>query len=223
MMSEKLGTAVLQTRKTRFVWIFSVAALCAGLLVRALLVDYSDPRHFNSDPLPRKGLNAPFIKTVDPVVNKMIELGSITDEDLVYDLGCGDGKILIGAAVQRGCHGVGFDIDPQRVTEAIENAKLNGVENLVTFKEQDVFKVDLRDANVIVMYLLPWMIRDLVPQFDQCPPGTRIVSHDWKIEGVKEQIKVKVPVEEQTDHLVYLYVTPLEKLPPAKPRKRVIN
>ena len=196
----------------------------AGLYGRARLTDYADPIHLDPTPLPRVPKNAPFIKSADSVVDAMVELGNITDQDMVYDLGCGDGKIVITAAVQTGCRGIGFDIDLERVAEANENVKLHEVEKLVTIKQEDVFLVDLREANVIVMYLLPWMIQKLVAQFDQCPPGTRIVSHDFKIENVKEEKMIKVAVEGNSEHYVFLYVTPLKKeTPPAKKFRAVLE
>lgn len=209
-------------RSSRWGWILLVGSLAVVGAVYGTfkLYQFADPENFDPSPLPREVHNAPFITTPPEVVDKMIEMGQITDQDLVYDLGCGDGRIVIGAALQRGCRGVGFDYDPQRVAEATENVKKHNVESLVTIQQQDVFQLDLTPANVIVMYLLPGMLQKLIPSFDRCPPGTRIVSHDFEIEGVQAEKTEVVSVEPNQDHRVCLYVTPLKKLPEKPKWKR---
>lgn len=127
----------------------------------------------------RIGSNAPFITSPDPIVEKMVEAAELTPDDVVYDLGCGDGRIVITAALRSGCRGIGFDIDPQRVAEARENVRKNGVEHLVEIREQDVFTVDMHEADVAMFYILPWMIKKLLPQFQQMKPGSRLISHDF--------------------------------------------
>jgi SAM-dependent methyltransferase len=192
-----------------------IGALCllAGLAVRyglgmlAARPDYSAP-------LPRKGLNAPFITSPDSVVDRMVELADLNAGDLVYDLGCGDGRIVIGAVLRSGCQGVGFDLDPQRVAEAKENAKLHGVEDRVEIVEQDIFNVDLSQADVAMMYLLPWMMNALLPQFDEMKPGARIVSHEFWIDGVQPDEIADLPSSEGPGWTtIYVYVTPLKKDP----------
>lgn len=166
----------------------------------------------------RIGLNAPFITTPDAIVDKMVEVAEITEDDVVYDLGCGDGRLVITAALKHGCRGVGIDIDPERVAEAKANAKLHGVEHLVDIREQDVFTVDLSEADVVLMYLLPWMTKRLVPQFQQMPAGARIVSHDFGIGDIKyiePDSTVKVPLAGPGDtHLVHRWNLPLDVPPP---------
>lgn len=200
----------------RGVWALILISVCitGGLLAKSRLAQYSDPANYDPSPIPRPTKNAPFITTPDLIVSHMIKMGEITEQDMVYDLGCGDGRLVITAAVQTGCRGVGIDIDPKRVTEANENVKLHDVEKLVTIQEQDVFKVDLREADVVLMYLLPQMLRDLKPQFDQCRPGTRLVSHDFEIENVKPDKSERINDETDHGHTVYLYTTPLKRLPP---------
>ena len=158
-------------RSPRWTLVAVVGCIAIAYFFTLKVYRRADPANDDPSPLPRPKINAPFITTADPVINKMIEVGEITDKDLVYDLGCGDGRIVIAAAVQSGCHGVGFDIDPQRVAEAKENAERQGVKDLIQIEEQDVFKVDLTKADVIVAYLLPWMLRDLKPSFEQCRRG----------------------------------------------------
>ncbi|MGE0758362.1 MAG: cyclopropane-fatty-acyl-phospholipid synthase family protein [Pirellulaceae bacterium] len=196
----------------RFLWL-AVGLLTLASAAAYLVLSQRGAAQLDEAPLQRIPKNAPFITTPDPVVDKMIELGAISERDLVYDLGCGDGRIVVAAAVQRGCHGVGFDIDPQRVLEATERAQQQGVSGLVTIKQQDIFAVDLKEANVIVMYLLPWMVEKLTPQFQQLPAGTRIVSHDFKITDAIDQEVGEVTDETGHKHYVYKYVTPLTPNP----------
>jgi cyclopropane fatty-acyl-phospholipid synthase-like methyltransferase len=99
---------------------------------------------------------------------------------VVYDLGCGDGRIVIAAAKKYGARGVGIDLDPARIREARANAKEAGVENLVTFKVADLFETDLTEATVVTLYLLPSLNRRLMPKlFAELKPGARVVSHDF--------------------------------------------
>ncbi len=167
----------------------------------------------------RIGLNAPFITTADAIVDKMVEVAELTPDDVVYDLGCGDGRLVITAALKHGCHGVGIDIDPERVAEAKANVKLHGVEHLVEIREQDVFTVDLSQADVILMYLLPWMTKRLIPQFQEMAPGSRIISHDFGIGDIKyiePDSTVQVLVDAiQEKHLVHRWDTPLDVPAPA--------
>ena len=200
-----------------------IVTLIGAMAVKIRLDQYADPENYDPSPIPRPTRNAPFIVTPDKVVDTMIGLAEISSDELVYDLGCGDGRLVITAAMRSGCRGVGFDIDPARVKEATENAKLHNVETLVEIKEQNVFDVDLSKADVVLMYLLPQMLRDLVPQFEQCPPGTRLLSHDFKIEGIQEDKTVEVHVSDTERHFVHLYITPLHKLPEkskSKPKEK---
>ena len=192
-----------------------VGAVClvGGLAARHCLRKTADlPRHF--PPPPHTGRNAPFIVTPDHVVEKMVESAGLNEGDLVYDLGCGDGRIVITAALKSGCEGVGFDIDPVRVAEARENARLHGVEDRVQFVEQDVFTVDLSKADVAMMYLLPWMLSQLLPQFEQMKPGCRIVSHDYWIHGVEPDEVIELTRDSNYNYAtIYVYVTPLKMSP----------
>lgn len=198
-------------RRRGLIALLGLVCLLGGWAIRSKLLAIGRLEDMDTRPFPQPKLNAPFIKTNDNVVDRMIELAGITDHDLVYDLGCGDGKIVIGACVQRGCRGIGFDIEPLRIAEAKRNAQEQKVDQLVTFKQADIFSVDLSPGNVIVMYLLPWMVQDLVPQFEKCRPGTRIVSEDWKIDGIREERTEVVVSDEGVPHHLFLYVTPLNK------------
>lgn len=123
---------------------------------------------------------APYVPTPQQIVDRMLALAEVTDKDVVYDLGCGDGRIVITAAKKYGARGVGVDIDPQRIKESNENAKAAGVEHLVTFKLQDAMTVDVSPATVVTLYLLSSSNAKLRPILTkQLKPGARIVSHSF--------------------------------------------
>jgi tRNA G10 N-methylase Trm11 len=119
-----------------------------------------------------------YVGTAYDLVSRMLQMAEVKKRDLVYDLGCGDGRMLILAAQKYGCRGVGYEIDPDRVREARENVERNGVEKLVKIVQADIFTVDLSKADVFPLYLLPEMNRKLLPQFDKTKKGSRIVCHN---------------------------------------------
>jgi len=154
-----------------------------------------------------------FVPTPPEVVDKMLELAQVTKDDLVYDLGCGDGRIVVTAAKRYGCRAIGYDIDPQRVKEARENVDANDVGHLVTIEHKDIFTLDLSEANVITLYLLPSLNVKLIPQLEKLKPGSRIVSHDFDMRGVKPDRVVTLTSDENAvEHDVYLWTTPLKKM-----------
>jgi SAM-dependent methyltransferase len=119
-----------------------------------------------------------FVPTPEAVVEKMLDMAGVKAGDVVYDLGCGDGRIVIAAAQKRGARGVGIDIDPQRIQEATANARNAGVADKVKFLQADLFTSDIREATVVTLYLLPTLNVKLMPKLKQeLKPGTRIVSH----------------------------------------------
>jgi len=134
----------------------------------------------------RRRPDVPYVPTTDEAVAAMLKLADIKPSDVVYDLGCGDGRIVIAAAKKFGAHGVGVDIDPARIREANENAKKAGVEKLVRFEEKDLFQADIHEANVVMLFLLNTVNLKLRPKLlRELKPGTRIVSNtfdmgDWK-------------------------------------------
>jgi SAM-dependent methyltransferase len=197
-----------------FRWIGAcVACLLIAVAARHFLIQYAS-RSSDGSTLYQGGNNAPFITSADLVVEKMVEVAELSEDDLVYDLGCGDGRIVISAALATGCRGIGFDIDPQRVAEARESVRANALEDRVEIREQDIFKVDLSNADVALMYLLPWMMNELVPQFDKMKPGSRIVSHSFWIDGVEPDGVFEVFADpELLADSVYVYRTPLRKNP----------
>ena len=129
-----------------------------------------------------------FIPTPDDVITAMLKVARVNKRDVVYDLGCGDGRILIAAAKRFGARGVGIDIDPVRIAEANANAKRAGVSHLVRFETQDLFDTDLREATVVTLYLVTSVNLRLRPKLRaELAPGTRVVSHafgmgDWEPE-----------------------------------------
>jgi ribosomal protein L11 methylase PrmA len=109
-------------------------------------------------------LDVPYVPTPQPVVDTMLALANVTENDTVYDLGSGDGRIVITAARRHNAHGVGIDLDPLRVQEARANSEKAGVSDRVTFREADLFDVDLREATVVTLYLLPELNEKLRPK-----------------------------------------------------------
>jgi len=139
-------------------------------------------------PKPARNPDVPYVPTTEPAVREMLKLANVTKNDTLYDLGCGDGRIVIEAAKQYGTRGVGIDIDPQRIQEARQNAKTAGVSHLVRFEENDLFAADFRPATVVTLFLLPQINLKLRPKLlKDLKPGTRVVSNtfdmgDWKAE-----------------------------------------
>lgn len=161
---------------------------------------------------PEREPDVPYVPTPNEVVVRMLELAKVQKDDVLYDLGSGDGRIVITAAQKYGTRGTGIDINPERIREANANAQAAGVTDRVQFRQQDLFKTDLSDATVVTLYLLPDINVKLRPQlFRQLKPGTRIVSHDfdmgeWKPERV---VQVQGP---NRQHTLYYWVVP-EKVP----------
>jgi tRNA G37 N-methylase Trm5 len=133
-----------------------------------------------------------YVPTPPEVVDEMLSLAQVKKGDVLYDLGSGDGRIAVTAAKKFGIRAVGIDIDPDRIREAKENAKKAGVEKLVRFRNEDLFKADFREATVVTLYLLPDLNVKLRPRlWAELKPGTRVVSHqfdmaDWKPEKTVE-------------------------------------
>ena len=152
---------------------------------------------------------APYVPSPSAVVDRMLELAQVTRLDVLYDIGCGDGRIVIAAARKYGAAGVGIDIDKGMVETSRKNAKVAGVERLVKFICMDATKADVSAATVVTLYLLPESNALLRPIFDkQLRPGTRVVSHNYVIPGweAKETQTVSLKDQYGTDHTIYVYV-----------------
>lgn len=178
--------------------------------------DAGSPAPVAAEPEMERTPDIEYVPTPQNVVDKMLEVGRVAKGDVLYDLGCGDGRIVVTAAKRFGIRAFGFDLDPQRIKESRENAKKAGVEHLVTFEQKDIFKVDLAPATVVTLYLLPELNVQLVPQLQRLRPGSRIVSHDFDMNGVawEKWWTVMAPdhrePEKNREHYVYLWKTPLE-------------
>jgi SAM-dependent methyltransferase len=172
------------------------------------------PQQQPSAQTPQPGVQTPprepdviYVPTPQAVVDEMLAIAKVTKNDVIYDLGSGDGRIPITAARKFGTRGVGIDINPQRIQEANANAQQAGVTDLVKFRQQDLFETDFSEATVVTLYLLPSLNVKLRPElFRQLKPGTRIVSHDfdmgdWKPERV---------VQTQEGSTIYYWVVPEE-------------
>jgi len=132
-----------------------------------------------------------YIPTPQEVVDKMLEMADLKEGDVVYDLGSGDGRVVITAAKKYGVKAVGIDIDPEMVRKSRENARKAGVEHLVTIKQDDIFKADMREATVLTAYLNAKLLTKLAPEFAKLKPGTRVVVHDY-YRGMEPKRIVKI-------------------------------
>lgn len=154
-----------------------------------------------------------FLPTPQEVVEKMLETAGVKKTDIVYDLGCGDGRIVITAARKYGCKAKGFDINPKRIEECTDALKKEEKETqkLVTFKRADIFKTDLAEATVVTLYLLPELNVRLVPQLNKLKKGTRIVSHAFDMRGYKPDKEITVKTKDDGERTIYLWTIPLNK------------
>jgi SAM-dependent methyltransferase len=164
---------------------------------------------------PKKPTRTPdsvYVGTPYDVVARMLQMAGVKKNDVVYDLGCGDGRIVVLAGKRYGCRGFGYDIDPQRVAESLANVAKNKVGGLVTIDQEDIFTLDFSQASVVTLYLLPHMNVQLIPQFEKLKPGARIVAQDYGIEGVTpDKVINYVSNEDNVSHKIMLFTTPLKK------------
>jgi SAM-dependent methyltransferase len=152
----------------------------------------------------------PFVRTPERVVTAMLRVAKVSKDDVVYDLGCGDGRIVITAAKRFGARGVGIDNDPVRISEANANALASGVADRVRFIEQDLFEADLSEATVVTLYLVPSINLKLRSKlWRELKPGTRVVSHNYDMGDWAPKRKVGIGL-----HTVYYWVIP-DELPSA--------
>ncbi len=196
--SAPFGSATAPASPMRRRLAHGTAALAGASLAPALLL----PSHAAAARLPV----VPYVSTPPDVVRRMLALGRVGRDDIVYDLGCGDGRIVIEAARRHGARGVGIDLDPERIREARENARRAGVQQRVRFQQADLFATDFSPATVVMLYLLFEANLKLMPQlWRQLRPGSRVVSHDFHMGGQwpPEQI-VRI-----RDHSLYAWtITP---------------
>jgi len=154
----------------------------------------------------------PYVPSTMPVVAKMLELASVNKDDLVYDMGCGDGRILIMAAKKYGARGVGIDLDPVRIAEAKENAAKEGVSHLVEFRAEDGTTTDISKATVVTLYMFKWFNNAIRPKLQKLRPGSRVVAHDFDIDDWKPTSTVYLDSEKnghegiERPHTLYLWL-----------------
>lgn len=170
-----------------------MASLACTLLAPAWAQDYSEPDQYERI----------YVPTPQEVVDEMLQFAKVGPNDVLYDLGCGDGRIVVTAA-RLGARGVGIDITPERIEESNENAKAAGVTDRVKFINSDFFQVDVSPATVVALYLLPVTMDKLLPKLKkELKPGTRIVSHNYKFSEWEPE------KEHQLDgRILYLWTVP---------------
>jgi SAM-dependent methyltransferase len=186
--------------------------LLALLLLPAAISAAEEKAADQSKPKQIRTADCVYVPTPNDVVEKMLEMGAVKKADLLYDLGCGDGRIVVMAAKKFGCKAVGYEIDPDRVAEGRASIKKKKIEHLAKIEQEDIFKLDVSKANVIMIYLLPGMITKLLPQLEKLQPGSRIVAHDYAIAGAVPDKEVEITSnEDNVKHTLYLYTLPLKK------------
>jgi SAM-dependent methyltransferase len=199
-------------KSQRTLWLL---ALCAGsvLTTMAPLID-TQSSALRAVAQERKP-DVIYVPTPDDVVEAMLKLAKVGKDDVVYDLGCGDGRIVITAAKKYGARGIGVDIDPQRIKESNENAQRAGVTDRVKFMQTDLFTLDFKDATVVTLYLLPQLNLKLRPKIlSELKPGTRIVSHAFDMGDWKPEQTVSVPSDDQLERTIYFWTVPPREAKP---------
>ncbi len=152
-----------------------------------------------------------YLASAGDVVERMLSLAHVGKADVVYDLGCGDGRIVIGAARDRGASGVCNDIDPARIAESRRNAETAGVAARVRLEEGDLFELDLAEATVVTLYLSPAINRQLRPKlFRELRPGSRVISHNFDMGEWLPDSTVRVAWPSGTTSAVHLWIVPAD-------------
>ena len=154
--------------------------------------------------------DVPYVPTHEKVVAEMLKVANVKKADVLYDLGSGDGRIVITAAKKFGTRGTGIELVPSLVREARENAEKAGVSQLTKFVEGDIFEAEISDATVVTLYLLPAVNMKLRPKLLALRPGTRIVSHNYDMEDWKPEKTIKLHLSDG-EHTVYYWVVPPRK------------
>ena len=152
-----------------------------------------------------------FVPTPMAAVERMIAMADIKTGELVYDLGCGDGRIVVAAAQRYGVRAVGVDINPERVVESRANAVTAGVENLVSIRQADIFTLDLSEADVVFTYLTPRLNQRLMPQLRKLKPGSRIISYEFDMGNAKPVELVRERFDGYAEQRIYKWVVPWEE------------
>jgi predicted O-methyltransferase YrrM len=176
------------------------------VLSTAIVAALVAPAWAQTAPAPLRSPDVIFVPTPQEVVDAMLKLAKVTKNDVVYDLGSGDGRVPITAARTYGARGVGIDIDPQRIKEATENLKAANVGDRVRFLNQDLFTTNISEATVVTLYLLPSLNLKVLPKLNaELKPGTRVVSHAFDMGDIKPQETQNV-----NGRTIYLWTVPIK-------------
>jgi cyclopropane fatty-acyl-phospholipid synthase-like methyltransferase len=177
--------------------------LLAALVV-VLIAWTAQPVLAQEEPSYPRSLDVPYVPTPEDAVKAMLQLAGVKKGDLVIDLGCGDGRIVVMAAAEFGARGIGYDLNPARIKEANENAAKAGVQDRVQFVQKNLFEADIRNATVVTLYLLPSVNEKLKPRLlAELRPGTRVVSHSFTMPEWKPEKSVEV-----NGRTLYLWLIP---------------
>ena len=152
-----------------------------------------------------------FVPTPPSAVERMVEIAEIRPGEVVYDLGCGDGRIVIAAAKRQKIKAVGVDIDPERVAESLENVRAAGLDSSVEIRQADVFDLDLSEADVVFLYLTPRLNERLMPQLRRLKPGARIISYEFDMGSAKPVQVVRERFDRYGEQRIYKWVVPWEE------------
>jgi SAM-dependent methyltransferase len=188
-----------------------ITVLLALMLVSAAALSVTAGQDNEEEPRWMRPPDVVYVGTPYDLVSKMLQMANVKKDDVVYDLGCGDARMLVLSAQKYGTHGVGYEIDPDMIKASLSNVARNHVANLVKILQADIFTVDLSHADVIPLYLLPEMNSKLIPQFQKMKPGARIVCHDYDLEGFVADKRIHIiSNEDNADHTLALYTIPLK-------------
>ncbi|MBN1832380.1 MAG: methyltransferase domain-containing protein [Deltaproteobacteria bacterium] len=193
-----------------------VIALALLILIRAPLnaEDHTEDLKWIQTP------DVVYVGTPYDVVSEMLRMAQVNKDDLVVDLGCGDARMLVLAAQKYGSRGIGYEIDPDMVRASRKNAEENNVVDLVRIVQADIFTVDISKADVLPIYLLPEMNLQLLPQLETLKAGSRLVFHNYDLEGFVPDKKVEViSNEDNSIHNLWLHITPLKRTQEQKSTK----
>lgn len=195
------------------IYLLAFAVLLASLIAvfQVWVRPWMGPPQVNALEKPPVHVDISFVSTPHEVVQRMMEMAEIRKDDLVVDLGCGDGRMPIAAAQQFGCRAIGYEIDPRLVRLAQWHVRDQGLEQQVQIVEQDIFTVDLSDVDVLLLFLSDEMNERLIPQFDATQPGTRIVTQAFQIPGILPDSTEIVVGRDQYHYTLYRYTVPLRR------------
>jgi cyclopropane fatty-acyl-phospholipid synthase-like methyltransferase len=198
-------------RKVNLLLLFVVAVTLAAS--GAMAQGTSQPAKKAGNNAPKKELRKPdihYVPTPQEVVDEMLRMADVKKDDIIYDLGCGDGRIVITAAKRYGARGIGIDIDPERIKESEENARAAGVTDKVKFRLDDIFEADFKEATVVTLYLLDRLNEQLRPKLlRDLKPGTRIVSHAFRMGDWEPEKSAEVDGK-----MIYFWTIPAKKEQP---------